>query len=368
MAARRFLYVIAAIIFLILAGGIVWTLCPETVMRWTFVPTISFAAPPENGPDYRDPNAWLSRPGAPNDPANWLPPGVPGTAKTKAVVFFIPPTTYLSRAHWNAPIDDKEMDQRAHVLVASQASAFSNVARVWAPRYREATAGAFLTTKPDAAKALALAYADVGRAFDAFLEQAPPDAPIILAGHSQGALHLERILRERVAGKPLAKRVVAAYVIGWPISKTSDLPALGLPECATADQSGCVLSWLSFAEPSDTSMILAPYDASTGFDGKPRKGTDMVCTNPITGTPGATAEAKDNLGTLIPSKDLATATLATPGVPAKCVARGFLSIGAPVDLGGYVLPGNNYHVFDYALFWANIRADAAARLQTFLAK
>jgi hypothetical protein len=33
-----------------------------------------------------------------------------------------------------------------------------------------------------------------------------------------------------------------------------------------------------------------------------------------------------------------------------------------------VLPGNNYHVYDYALFWANIRVDAAARLAAFKAR
>ena len=46
--------------------------------------------------------------------------------------------------------------------------------------------------------------------------------------------------------------------------------------------------------------------------------------------------------------------------------RGFLLIGedAP-DLGPYVLPGNNYHVYDYALFWSNLRADAAARVAAF---
>jgi hypothetical protein len=27
-----------------------------------------------------------------------------------------------------------------------------------------------------------------------------------------------------------------------------------------------------------------------------------------------------------------------------------------------VLPGNNYHVYDYALFWAAIRRDAERRL------
>ena len=56
-------------------------------------------------------------------------------------------------------------------------------------------------------------------------------------------------------------------------------------------------------------------------------------------------------------------------VPARCDSRGFLLIGETVpDLGPYVLPGNNYHVYDYALFWANIRADAARRLAAFEAR
>ena len=36
-------------------------------------------------------------------------------------------------------------------------------------------------------------------------------------------------------------------------------------------------------------------------------------------------------------------------------------IGLP-PLGPYVLPGNNYHVYDYALFWSAIRKDAERRL------
>ena len=91
----------------------------------------------------------------------------------------------------------------------------------------------------------------------------------------------------------------------------------------------------------------------------------MVCTNPVTGTAGGTAVAKDNLGTLMPTKALDDATLVTPGVPASCTGRGILSIGAPVDLGGYVLPGNNYHVFDYSMFWVNVRNDVARRYKAF---
>ena len=55
-----------------------------------------------------------------------------------------------------------------------------------------------------------------------------------------------------------------------------------------------------------------------------------------------------------------------PGqVGARCFGRGFLSIGNGPDFGQYVLPGANYHVFDYSLFWANVRADAVRRLKAF---
>ena len=79
-------------------------------------------------------------------------------------------------------------------------------------------------------------------------------------------------------------------------------------------------------------------------------------------------DAGANAGTLVPNKDLTEGTLQAPGVAARCDVRGFLLIGGePPELGPYVLPGNNYHVYDYALYWRNIRADAAARLNAFLA-
>jgi hypothetical protein len=109
------------------------------------------------------------------------------------------------------------------LFLQSQASAFNSVGEIWAPKYRQATFGAFLTGEADAGKALDFAYRDVAAAFDEFVKESG-DRPIILAGHSQGALHLERLLREKVAGKPIAKRIVAAYVVGWPISTSAAAP------------------------------------------------------------------------------------------------------------------------------------------------
>lgn len=368
--ARKFLYVFAVLIFLVIAAALTFRLYGDQLMRIALVPSAAFEAlPGVDARGYAKEEMWLARPDKPGNPALWTPPGYKPAAKPRAAMFYIHPTSYLERARWNAPLDDKIANDRAALFLRGQATAFNDSAAIWAPRYRQATFGAFLTGQKEAQLALGLAYGDVAAAFDSFLTQIDPDQPIILAGHSQGALHLMRLLRERVAGKPLAKRIVAGWVIGWPISRTADLPALGLPECRTADQAGCILSWQSFAEPADPTLIVDSYNASTGMTGKPRKGTAMLCTNPITGTPNAKAPASSNLGTLVPSSDMGTATIVAGGLPARCDARGFLLIGPPpAQIDKYVLPGNNYHVFDYSLFWANVRADAARRLAAFEAR
>ena len=368
--ARKFLILIAAIITLILAAGILWSLFATRIMETAFVPGGGFVKqPPVVANAYADKAMWIARPDLPGNPALWMPAGFTGGPRGSAAVFFIHPTSYLDRSRWNAPLDDKAANDRAVLFVRGQASAFNGVGEVWAPRYRQAAFGAFLTTRADAQAALDLAYGDVRVAFDHFIATVAPDRPIILAGHSQGSLHLLRLLRERIAGKPIAARIVAVYAVGWPISVSTDLPALGLPGCAQAAQAGCILSWQSFAEPADPAQIVAAYAATPGFDGRSRRGTKMLCTNPLTGTQDARAAASTNLGTIVPSADLSTGTLAVAMVPARCNDQGFLLIGPPPEgIGNYVLPGNNYHVFDYSLFWANIRSDAARRLATFTAR
>ena len=369
VAARRFLYVIAGLIMLTLAAALGWNLFEDQLMRAAFVPSAPFAAPRSDGPDYATAAAWLSRPDLPHDPSRWAPPGMTPAANPPAAVFYVAPTTYLSRMAWNAPLDDREADERLRLFAASQASAFNGVGAVWAPRYRQATIGAFLGTSGNASAALDFAYRDVARAWDAFLAQIPSSRPIILVGHSQGSLHLIRLLHERIAGRPDAKRIVAAYLPGWPISITADLPALGLPGCTAPGQPNCILSWQSFAEPADPGQITEVYNASTGLTGAPRRGTPMLCVNPLTGTPGTAALASANRGALVPDAALGSATLVPGRVPARCTADGILLIGAAPDgYGRYVLRGQNFHVFDYALFWANIRADAAARTATFLGR
>lgn len=360
MAARRFLWIVAALITLAIAFAFAWRLAGDRMLRTALTPGIAFGesarAP---APDYGAAAAWIARPGLPSDPARVTPAGYQPAPRPPAAAFWVVGTIFFGRDRWNAPLNDEATNQRAADFTTAQASAFNGVAAVWSPRYRQATFGAFLSPGPNADAALDVAYADVARAFDAFVAANPGDGPILIGGHSQGALHVLRLLRERVRGTPLAKRVAAVYAVGWPISLTADLPALGLPACAQAGQAGCIAGWQSWAADSDPAALLASYAATPGFTGAARAATPMLCVNPLTGGRGA-APAAANIGTL------AKGALTPRAVGASCDARGLLILTDPApDMGPFVLPGGNYHAYDVQLFWANVRADAESRVNAW---
>lgn len=368
--ARKFLYVMAGFVVLLLAGAAAMVLWSDQLTRLAFVPTAKFQPQAALAAKvYDDPTMWIARPdlGA-KDASRWLPPGGERAAeRLPAAVFFVHPTSYLERAAWNAPLANAASRKLAETFVRGMASPFNASPQVWAPRYRQAAFGAFLTDDPQGRQAIDAAYADVALAFETFLKAIPADQPIVLAGHSQGALHLKRLLRDRVAGTPLAARIAAAYLIGWPVSLDHDLPAMGLPACARADQAGCVVSWLSFAEPADNRQLLEGYARQPGLDGKRVGGSPFLCSNPLTGAMSGAAPASANLGTLVPDIEKQAGKLVPAMVPARCGADGFLYIGSPPELGPYVGPGNNYHVYDVPLFWANLRADVARRVAAWQA-
>ncbi|MEO7504414.1 MAG: DUF3089 domain-containing protein [Sphingomicrobium sp.] len=366
MLARRFLGCIFFLTLIAVAAGFAFFQFGGEILTRQMTPTGHYAAPPAAGvPDYARPASWLARPDMASDPSRWLPDGaVAAPAANRAALFYVHPTTYLDRDHWNAPLLlTGEAASRTDLFVQSQASAFNAAADIWAPRYRQAAVGAFLLKGRDADQALALAYRDVLAAFDAFLAAQPPGKPILLAGHSQGALHLAHLLVDRRAA--LKGRLVAAYVVGWPMSASADLPAMGLTPCARPDQAGCLLSWQSFREPANPAMLLDSWVGTKGFAGGTRARRDMLCVNPLTGTAGGAAPPSANPGTLVPDGDFTSGVTTAGLVGARCSDGLLLVEGAIPALGPYVLPGNNYHVYDYALFWGAIRADAARRLAAY---
>lgn len=407
--ARKFLYVIAGIIVILIAGAIALAIWSREATEIAFVPRGEFVEQePLEANAYQDPAMWYSRPGiGTSDPARYQPAiaqaapdpaqqevspenpaaeqslDAPGQMETAGslrgeaadaqetpdfAVFFVPPTSYTKGAlgDWNAPLNDEETDRLARVFLRGLASPFNRAEEIWAPKYRQAAVGAFLTDSEEATKAIDAAYADVAQAFDYFLGSVDPEQPIVLAGHSQGSVHILRILREKVAGTPAEARIAAVYAPGWPISVEHDLPAYPFLACAAPGQSQCIISFISFTDDGNPGQLLRRYSALPGIDGEPRGAEDpIVCTNPLTGMSGGSAPAEKNLGTLKPTADLSSGELIAGAVPATCDSRGILRIGDGPDLGPGVLPGGNYHVYDIPLFWKNLQEDVLRRVRSW---
>ena len=362
--ARKFLYFVVAVIVLVIGAGMILSSYAEPLTRMAMTPTVKFEPqPPLKANAYDNPAMWFARPGQPGDAlVQWRPDGLVAEAERADVaVFFVHPTSYLKKTHWNAPLDDPSARQIGEVVVRGNASVFAAAAEVWAPRYRQATFGAFISGQSEARAAHELAYADVAEAFDAFVAAQPPGRGIVLAGHSQGSFILKRLLTEKVAGTALAKRIVAAYVIGWVVDTARDLPAMGLPACATPQQTGCVISYLSFADEADTAMMREAYERLATTGAGPKPASHYLCSNPLTGGIGGAAPASANIGGIVPDLKMEHARIVPGLVGASCNADGTLRIGAGTDMGPFVLPGGNYHVYDYALFWSNLRADFVGR-------
>jgi len=302
-------------------------------------------------PDYTSNAAWAALPGADEN----------GNALQSANVFFMHPTTYLSPESWNAPFDNPGRGVGGggvDTTLRYQASAFAKCCRIFAPRYRQATVFAFLDTEGDGVKAIDLAYQDVERAFDVFLGR-NGGKPFIIAGHSQGSIHLLRLVQQRVAGQPLEKLLIAAYAIGAAVP--ADFKAI--PPCADAAQRGCLVSWNSVSD--------ANFDRSRGgqvpiwLDGKYDSvgARRLMCTNPLDWHLDSAAPASANHGSLSSNGAGAALTLKSAYAAAKCI-DGQLVVDLPADRpdfrGQPGTPGS-LHIYDYNLFYANLQENAVLR-------
>ena len=373
--ARVFLTIVAALLGLVIVGAILLALFWDDVQEAALSgmkPEIAFAeAPMPPAPDYAKAEAWAMRPGAMAEAA-LFPEGTETTSPLEVDVFYIHPTTYLETDYWNAPFDYRGGNALLARALRTQAGAFAETGRVFAPRYRQASFGAFLLGNDDTAKALSIAYGDVTAAFDRYIAQDNGGRPYILVGHSQGSLHGLHLLNDRIAGTPLAERLIAAYLPGWPIAPAADLEALaGIGPCKAPESLRCVASWQSFAESGDPSSFVSAVAGRPGLAGTAQAADDILCVNPVSWR--ATTEPAPqsaHRGAVAPTL-MPDAPLSEPLprlVSARCGADGFLYV-SPAPEGPFttlLLPGGNYHVYDIHLFYMDIRANARARAEAFL--
>jgi hypothetical protein len=335
-------------------------------------PTHSFAeAPPPAAPDYSQASSWAALPDRADD-ADAVPGGEVQDRQSSAEVdvFFVHPTTYFGTGSWNQAQDDALTNQLTDKFVLrGQAAVFNSCCRIYAPRYRQATIYSFMDRSGSGQSALQLAYQDVERAFDYFIEHYNQGRPFILAAHSQGSLHVRTLLEKRITGTALRERLVAAYPIGFGIDREVLAKAVpDVPVCDSAEQIGCIVTW----------NAVGPRADKWGDTGK------SICVNPLTWhTDGAPAEASLNLGGVayagtfegtladvegVPQDFVDAKPILEPGVAdAQCV-DGMLLV-QEIHSKHYAarpMGRDNYHIYDYNLFHMNLRKNVEGRVAKYL--
>ena len=298
--------------------------------------------------DYARTNSWLS---------------VDRSASLPVDVFYLYPTAWQKGAGDGnyCPADHPSMLRGAQGAFNRQASAFLPVGNIYAPYYRQADASYVLTlpTIGEQEEAIrVIPAADGIAAFDYYLEHFNQGRPFILAGHSQGSNVLLYIL-SRIKDQPdVLDRMVAAYVIGFSI--TRDYLAGNPP--------------LRFASgPDDTGVIISFNTQAEGVEQNPVVRPGALAINPISWTPDeGEAPKEDNLGSIMPLSALLSdlspvENLASARVDAQ---KGVVVCGS-VDAERYSRPGwpqGVYHSYDYSFYFYNIRANAQNRVEKYLAQ
>lgn len=281
-----------------------------------------------------------------------------------ADVFYIHPTTYRGR-EWNQDLNDAETNRWTDTSIdRRQVSAFLACCRAFAPRYRQASARAFVASAGDGAKAYDLAYGDVVRAFEYYLEHENGGRPFIIAGHSQGTLHGLRLVQEKIAGTPLAERMVAAYLPGIGIPQA--MLGASLPVCATPNQTRCLVSWNSFDADADTADYVArSLKRYTG----PAENRTLVCVNPMSFDVSRPAMGFGMGKGILPGPPTEgpLPALVHGKVAARCDGGVLRIEAAPGFEIADRLPRGNLHMADIALFWGDIRVNAQLRVKAWYA-
>lgn len=283
--------------------------------------------------------------------------------------FFVYPTEYLGTNDGDpeyASLDDPEvMDGVENLDYKYMASAYEDSTNLFMPYYRQAGfrhEGDCWKKTGDIRTALSgIPYDDITAALDYYFENYNNGRPFILAAHSQGSaictLVLEKYFREHA---DYYERMVAAYIIGFSVTKEELEANPHLKFAAGESDAGVIVSWNT--EGPRNVAENAPNAATL---------PNAVCINPLNWKLDDTyAPASENLGSLVPDEKTGETKIGDLGADAQVVlSRGVVVTNArfePMEMTDIFGP-QSFHNGDYIFYYNNIRDNVAKRIVTYQA-
>ena len=298
-------------------------------------------------PDYAQKESWAVLPEAYPSALSEL---VGASDAKDADVFFIYPTLFSDKKdpRYNANVFEEAIRQEVIDLsVNNQASAFAAAGQLYVPYYRQVHIRVFDTKlRSLVGNSWEVAYEDVKRAFEYYLEHYNQGRPIIIAGHSQGSMHGSRLVKEFFDGKPLKAKLIAAYLPGAGIEQDfyQQLELLEKPNAV-----GGFVSWNTYKQGKLHKERYENY-----YKGR-------STTNPITFNTSEKATFEQHKGLLYYDKEIYPQSISIELIDGmvwatvpKVPKRFFMSFI------------KNYHAFDINLFWKDISDNAVLRTEAWL--
>ena len=295
-----------------------------------------------------------------SDKNNWLQ--ISEDKNNEVDVFYLYPTVWYGEGtnkDFVCPIDFKPMRENATNALISQSSLFEEVGNIYAPFYRQADALYILDTNNNI-KNKEKYFNDIPKkdalaAFDYFIKNYNNNKPFILMGHSQGAMMIKEILIDYFkTNENLMNRLVAAYIIGYSVT-TNDLEKNPHLKFARSEY--------------DTGVIISYNTESSIFNGyNPTLLEGAIAINPITWTLEEDEATKEkSLGSCFFAgtnynivKNFASAKVDKKRGVIKCD-----SINADDFYIDGMFEKGNYHVYDIALYYNDLKENARKRVGAF---
>ena len=262
-----------------------------------------------------------------------------------------------------ATLDNREMLDGIKVEHAIKSSVFEESTNLFIPLYRQASmrlAGDTWKNTGSIEEAIkSTPYGDITAALDYYFENYNQGRPFVIAGHSQGSAILRLVLKKYFKEHPdRYKRMVAAYAIGYSITK-EDLEANPHMKFATGEtDTGVIISWHAEGPKSVGSNFLSAAMLPNG-----------ISINPLNWKRDDTyAPASMNLGSIVLDEKTNTTEIRDIEGDAKVdLARGTVITNAkaePNEMVEFAGP-QSYHQDDYSIFYNNIKANVAKRIAAY---
>lgn len=301
--------------------------------------------------------------GTPSDYAkeeNWLKiPEITHEVDT----FYLYPTCYSDESEEAKPIcdiDNEEMQAAARAVYEKQGTVYEESTNVFAPFYRQSNIFQVVGLSHEEMEEYqrGVQRTDVYAALDYYFENYNDGRPFILAGHSQGSSMTKIVLEEYMQAHPeYYERMVAAYPIGFSITRDwlEEHPYLKFAQ--GADDTGVIVSWNTEGKGNkgQNNLVVEP---------------NAISINPINWKLDDTyAGFEENLGSRILDEETGTYEIVKGIADAQVdVERGVVICTAEnVEYAPAILFGpESLHANDYDFYYENLRENVKTRVEAFL--